>query len=870
MKKLIRLLTATAVICTAALTMAQDDGQRRRNPTDPQSPTTPQTPRTQQTGAAGGFQRPGGFGNSTHQPPKPYEDVITKDAKTQSGLFKVHQVKDQVLFEVPKEMLDREFLMSVQLVRTPPGLGGLQAAGMPAAQAVIKLDKRNDTLLMRVPQYSVRAKHDKGLDYGLSRATVSPIVNAFDVMAYGPNGSMVIDVTKLYNSDPGDFSVGQMVGGSGVDPNRSFIEVVQAFPDNVEVESQLTFNSTGGGGGGFRGGGGGTGSRTSATAYVHYSLLALPEQPMQPRLKDSRIGYFSTFFTQYDGGKLESERVGYIDRFRLEKKDPTATVSEPVKPIVFYVQRDIPAKWRPYIHQAVEAWQPAFEAAGFKNAIIAKDEPTPQEDPTFHAGDLRYNLISWAPSTTQNAEGLHIADPRSGESLHAHVIIWHDVLRLAQNWYFVQASPSNPAAQKLPLPDSLIGDIMRYVVTHEVGHCLGLEHNFKASSAYTVEQLRSKAFTDKYGDEASIMDYGRFNYVAQPNDHARLIPVVGPYDFFAIKYGYMAPKAKTAEAEKPYLDDLLAQQVNDPTVRFGNSDPTDPGMETEDIGSDPIKASTYGFMNLDRVMGYLMSACDKPGEDYTALHDMYRQVLSQRSLEINHVAKLVGGVTDTDYHAGRGGAVFVPVPKAQQAKAVHFLVTKGLNLSPAFYNRAILDRIQSDGYMGLAAASQSSIMMTLLADSRVSRMFDNEAENGAKAYTVHQLVSDIQGAVWDELHNEHPKIAINRRNLQLNYLEVVDGKLNGSSAVKSELRTILRAALKNLSGTIAFELKHSRDATTTAHLEACRDRIKDILDGKTPPVASGGTSLSAFFGIDPVNFCGEDDAVPAFEGVPRR
>ena len=317
---------------------------------------------------------------------------------------------------------------------------------------------------MRIPQYNVRTKHDKGLEYGLGRATVAPIVSAFDVMAYSPEGSAVIDVTRLYNSDPGDFSVGGMVSGAGVDASRSFVEYVKAFPENVEVESQLTFNSSGGGGGFRGGGGGGGGSRTTTTAYVHYSLLALPEHPMQPRLKDSRIGYFSTFFTEYDGGKLESERVGYIDRFRLEKKNPQEAVSEPVKPIVFYIQRDIPSKWRPYLHQAVEAWQPAFAAAGFKNAIIAKDEPTPEQDPNFHAGDLRYNLISWSPSTTQNAEGLHIADPRTGESLHAHVIIWHDVLRLAQNWYFVQASPNNPAAQKLPLPDPLIGDIMRYVV----------------------------------------------------------------------------------------------------------------------------------------------------------------------------------------------------------------------------------------------------------------------------------------------------------------------------------------------------------------------------------------------------------------------
>ncbi|MHB8636866.1 MAG: zinc-dependent metalloprotease [Fimbriimonadaceae bacterium] len=861
MHQIIRLLIAAAAVSAAALSLAQDDGQRRRPPTGPQTPKPP-------IATPGPTAPPGGYTPSLHKPPKPYADVITKDATTQIGLFKVHQLHDQVLFEIPKALLDRDLLMSVQVVRTPPGLGGLLAAGMPAAQAVIRFDKRNDTLLMRIPQYSVRAKHDKGLEYGLGRASVAPIVNAFDVLAYAPDGAAVIDVTRLYNTDPGDFSVGPMLGGSGVDPTRSFIELVRAFPQNIEVESQLTFHATGGGLG-FRGGGGGGGSRTTKTAYVHYSLLLLPEQPMQPRLKDSRIGYFSTYFTQYDGAKLASERVGYIDRFRLEKKDPKSLVSEPVKPIVFYIQRDVPSKWRPYLHQAVEAWQPAFLAAGFKNAIVAKDEPTRAEDPDFHAGDLRYNLISWSPSTTENAEGLHIADPRTGETLHAHVFIWNDVLKLAQDWYFVQASPNNPAAQKLPLPDSLIGRIMRYVVTHEVGHCLGLEHNFKASSAYTVAQLRSPAFTKKYGDEASIMDYGRFNYVAQPGDNAHLIPIVGPYDFFAIKYGYMPALAPTPEAEKPYLDDYLAQQVTNPMLRFGNSDSSDPGMETEDIGSDPVQASTYGLKNLDRVLGYLMSACDKFGDDYSRLQAMYRQVLNQRMTELNHVAKLVGGVYDTDYHAGRGGAVYTVVPKAQQAKAVHFLVTKGLTLGPGYYHRSILDRVESSGYIGLADASQTMVLMTLFAESRVDRMLDNEAENGTNAYTVRDLVSDVQGSVWSELHNAHPLIPLQRRTLQLGYLELLDGRLNGAGASKSEFRTIARADLKQLRAGIVRGIPRTRDLATRSHLEACRDRIKDILDGKTPPSGGGFPNLGFLFGIDQPSFCEFDDAPPMFEGVPR-
>ncbi len=302
-------------------------------------------------------------------------------------------------------------------------------------------------------------------------------------------------------------------------------------------------------------------------------------------------------------------------------------------------------------------------------------------------------------------------------------------------------------------------------------------------------------------------------------------------------------------------------------VRFGNSDGNDPGMETEDMGSDPIMASTNGFKNLDRVLSYLMPACDKYGEDYTVLHDMYRQVINQRMLELNHVAKLVGGVYDTDYHAGRGGAVYAPASKSQQTKAVAFIVKKGLNLSPGYYNHAILDRIQGEGYEDLAGTSQQVLMMTLFADTRLGRMFDNEAENGSRAYTVHQLVSDVQGGVWDELHNDHPVISLARRGLQLRYLEVMDGKLNGAGANHTEFRTISRAALRNLSGTLVTCMKHTHDAATLAHLDACHDRIKEILNGKATADGSSAAVQNFLGGFTDVDPCGLGDVPPLFEGV---
>ena len=318
------------------------------------------------------------------------------------------------------------------------------------------------------------------------------------------------------------------------------------------------------------------------------------------------------------------EEVRYITRWRLEKKDPNAEVSEPKKPIVFYIGREVPAKWREWVKKGIEAWQPAFEAAGFKNAIVAKDPPTPLEDPDWDAEDARYSSIRWLPATIENAMGPHVHDPRTGEILESDILVYHNVLKLIRDWYFVQASPNDTRAQKLPLPDELVGECLAYVVSHEVGHTLGFPHNMKASSSYTVEQLRDPEFTKKNGTEASIMDYGRFNYVAQPGDGARLIPLIGPYDMFAVEWGYKEFKdAKSYEAEKKKLDVIVARQLTNPMLRFGDPSGLDPSQQTEDLGSDPIAATALGLKNLDRVASYLVKATTEKGDDYDLLRNMY-------------------------------------------------------------------------------------------------------------------------------------------------------------------------------------------------------------------------------------------------------
>ena len=538
-------------------------------------------------------------------------------------------------------------------------------------------------MLLRDVRYDIRADTTDPIAQAVKASNLAPIIRAFDVKAYGKDKAPVIEVTDLFKKDVAEFSARSALNAGAMDSARSFIEEFKAFPRNINVRVLASFAL------GKKGGGSSDDDPQSSgvSAVLCHSMVKLPETPMKPRRFDSRVGFFTESFTDYsDRDEHEAETVEYILRWRLEKKDPIAMLSEPVKPIVFYVSREVPEKWKKYVKQGIEDWEPAFEAAGFTNAIMGKYAPDPREDPDWDVEDARISSIRWLPSSVENAFGPQVHDPRSGEILSADVRMYHNVQKLVRDWYFVQASPCDPRAQTLPLPEDLEGEMIRFVVSHEVGHSLGFPHNMKASSSYTIEQLRDPAWTKKNGTAPSIMDYARYNYVAQPGDGAGLMPKIGPYDFFAVNWGYRQfPKDANEKAE---LEKLVKVQIDQPMFRFGGPNPgVDSTQQTEDLGSNAVEATTLGLRNLERVAGYLVKATSKPGKDYELLAVEYGALLGQWGREMGHVANVVGGVQEINLYYGDAHRRFFPNPADYQQRAVSFLLENALATPTKFTRR---------------------------------------------------------------------------------------------------------------------------------------------------------------------------------------
>lgn len=775
-----------------------------------------------------------------------YEDVITKEAKSQKGVFNVHQVGEKYYFELPQSAFERLMMWQAEVSK---GTGGSSWGGAALGTEIIKFERRGNKVYLWKVGFRKRAE-GAAIKESVEAANTDSIIAVFPVEAEGKDKSAVITVTNMFMRGLPDLPITGAAGGGGsIDESRSYVAAVKALPTNIEAETLLTFSSGGFGGfGGPKGGGGGGGG--SKTALVHQSFVVLPEKPMRGRFFDPRVGYFTESFETYDGNKPWTVNHQFITRYRLEKKDPNAAVSEVVKPITFYIGREVPEKWKPYLKKGVEDWNTAFEKAGFKNAIICKYAPTRQEDPTWDAEDARWSVIRWVAEPVANAMGPHIHDPRSGEIISAHIIFWHDVVKLSQMWYFLQVGANDPRAQKLPLPDDLTGDLLRYITTHEVGHSIGLRHNHRASQAYSISQLRDPDFMAKAGPVASIMSYGRFNYVAQPGDGVKhYIPVVGPYDDFAIHWGYAPIKAKSAEEEKKTLDEWAAEQIKNPFLRFGGEDgPTsvDPTVLTENIGSDPIEATALGLKNLDRVLGFMLNATTEKGEDFALLEDVYKNLMRHRSNWFGAVAKQVGGVIEYRTLGQRGDETFVRVPKEKQKDSVKFLLSALFTTPSKLLDPKIVNQFKYNGVANDLMTQQKATLNSLLSGSRLNRLFDAEVMGADKAYSVVELVSDLQEGLFSELKDAAPKVDPIRRNLQRAYIDILKKEFEdapaagGGGAIPrfpvfdeggsrvSELRAVARVSLSKLAKQIEAAEPKTKDIATLGHLEDLLSEIKDV------------------------------------------
>ncbi|MCW3121989.1 MAG: zinc-dependent metalloprotease [Flavipsychrobacter sp.] len=835
-----------ALLCCALVATAK---KKHKNDT----PTPPATPAAKPADST-----------ASKKGPKPYNKVITDKAVTKYGLFTVHKVDEKWYFEIPDSLMNREMIVTTRYNKIAGG-GGKYAGEMVNDQTILWEKGPNKNVFLRVVTTISLADSSNEIYKAVTNSNLNPIAESFEIKAYGKDSnSVVIDVSDFFKGDnqpiglgtytKKQFNLGNQIG------DRSYIQGINTFPINTEVRVVRTFNSTPSfmppTPGGFP-------STTLPAAYaaeavtmeMNNSFILLPKVPMQKRYYDPRVGFFADDYVMYNDMQQKVDNQVFIIRWRLEPKDEDiekwkrGELVEPKKPIVYYIDPATPKKWRPYLIQGINDWQAAFEQAGFKNAIMGKEWD--MKDSVANLEDARYSVLRYLPSNIENAYGPNVHDPRSGEIMESHIGWFHNVMKLLHDWYMIQAAAVDPSARKMEFSDELMGQLIRFVSSHEVGHTLGLRHNMGSSSRTPVENLRNKAWVEAHGHTASIMDYARFNYVAQPEDNISekgLFPRIGDYDKWAIQWGYKSSFAKDEKEDKKIVNQWVLDSLKNSRLWFGTeSNPFDPRSQTEDLGDNSMKASAYGIKNLQVIIKKLPDWTKEDADKYDNLKDMYGALVGQYNRYMNHVAKNVGGVYENPKSVEQTGEdVYSPAPKAIQVEAVTFLNKQLFETPTWLLDKDILNKINNPVSTEMVSNVQVNVLNSLLSGARLNRLAMSTGRFGTSdTYPLEQMMDDVKKGVWSELSSKKT-IDIFRRNLQKAYVEALITLINpfapaptpgpfqqmAVNTKNTDVVSIARAQLTALKTQVDGAIPGTSDKMSKYHLQDVSFRIKKALDPK--------------------------------------
>lgn len=854
-------LLFVAVLAIAALMLCGTEGYSQRNPggTPPQGATPP--PQGQMPG-----QRPDA---QKKKAPEDMGKFIKKEAKIMEGFTTVVYQDDKWYLKINDSLIGRDLMMVSRISKSAEG--GRRSfsgyAGDQIGQGMIRFAKGPGNKIF-IENVMLREFSQGALKENVKKSNTNALLASFDIVAQCKHhGDNLIEVTNFLLADSPILYFGRNAkrnfGLSNFAKDRSYISGIKTYSINTEMKTVITYGKEDG---------------SSATYEFNTSLVLLPKEPMKPRYQDQRVGYFVHGFTDFDRNPQGVKRTAMIARWRLEPKPEdmekykAGELVEPQKPIVIYIDPSTPQEWVPYLIMGVNDWQAAFEQAGFKNAIRAEVAPTFEQDSTWSLEDATHSAIVYKPSDIENASGPHVSDPRSGEIIETHINWYHNVMRLLRDWYMIQCSPSDPAARSLELPTELMGQLIRFVSSHEVGHTLGLRHNFAGSSVpiYTVANLKNVEFLKKYGHASSIMDYARFNYLAEEKDNIPqelLFPCIGPYDKWAIEWGYRYyPQFETADAEVPYLRKLVTDKLKNPLYKFGTeSDPSDPRFQNEDLGANQMETNEVGIKNLQYIMKNFEKWTKTPNEGYDNTQEIYSQIVNQYQRYLGHVAKWVAGVLTETKISDEPGDIRTYVDKAKQKEAMNFL-NKHLFTAPRWLVPEQLFKKINSQPDAIISSVQRNIVGKLVNQRVLTNLYRGEMINGAaNSYTITNLFTDLNAMIFAAAP-ANANDAAYQRLLQKNYVQILCDLYAGTqsqNAPSAQAQYMPRpTALEKDNTDVSAYVLAQLDALQTkfktnsqvgsavqkAHYKLLYDRVHRVLTEPRQPAPAQQSSAAVPFG----------------------